>query len=322
MATGPVVSSGVGSARRVILPLTTKCNNSCLFCPVGSAGDDSRSLEESVVERARASASDPLSRGGICLVGGEPSLLPNLASVIEASGPDSHPVLLQTNGRRLAYPKYLRSLLKAGLSGLDVSLHGPTRQIHDYHTRAPGSFDQTVAALRAAAITDLHTGVTTVVTRSNYRHLSELLRLLACIGITSLQIRMARAAGRAAALLPSVLPRLPLLVPRVREARKLARRLGSFLHVGGLPTCAGGSLPLPNEPEGAFASECARCAARTFCAGLDPGYADRYGADEVSPLEKLPEHLLREREDPRRRRFVGLLSREYFEGNEYGIQTF
>jgi len=52
-------------------------------------------------------------------------------------------IVLQTNGRRLAYRAYARELAAASRKlVLDVSLQARSEAMHEYHTQAPGSFKQ------------------------------------------------------------------------------------------------------------------------------------------------------------------------------------
>ena len=51
-------------------------------------------------------------------------------------------VSITTNGRMFSYPKFADLMLKAGLTGVSVSLHGPTAEIHESLTMVPGSFEQ------------------------------------------------------------------------------------------------------------------------------------------------------------------------------------
>jgi MoaA/NifB/PqqE/SkfB family radical SAM enzyme len=57
-------------------------------------------------------------------------------------------VMLETNGRRVAYPPYAEALVASGPTMLCVTVHGPDAALHDRITRVPGSFEQTLAGAR------------------------------------------------------------------------------------------------------------------------------------------------------------------------------
>lgn len=195
------------------------CNNRCRFCAQGELRH--RPLA-AVVEADLAEIQPGIS---VAFLGGEPTVSAELPGWIHAAREKGASfVLLQTNGRRIADPSYLRTLLDAGVSALDVSLHGSTAAMHDFHTEIDGSFAQTCEGLAAAAAERLPTGVTTVVTRSNFRHLVEIVELCRELGVRAVHFTLARAVGRAenSALIP-----IPELVrPHLHEAVAKARSLG------------------------------------------------------------------------------------------------
>jgi MoaA/NifB/PqqE/SkfB family radical SAM enzyme len=142
-------------------------------------------------------------------------------------------VLLQTNGRRLAYPSYVASLVAAapGLA-LDVSLLGSTAAMHDYHTRTPGSFAQTAKGIRNASSQKLRVGVTVVVTRSNYRHLVDIVRLARALGADAIHVARLEPAGEVLAHPHRLTPNALLTAPHVDAALAEAGRLGMTAIVG------------------------------------------------------------------------------------------
>ena len=126
----------------------------------------------------------------VAFVGGEPTLAAELPHLLRrATARPGVRTLLQTNGRRLAYPAYAIALAEAAKSlALDVSLQGSSAAMHDYHTATPGSFAQTARGIQNARARGLSVGVTVVVTRSNYRHLAEIVRLVRALGADALHL--------------------------------------------------------------------------------------------------------------------------------------
>lgn len=206
--------------QRVLVALG--CNNACVFCAQGAMREtegERGDLEGQVVLASR-------SGGPLAFVGGEPTLLPDLPELIQlALHHGAQRVTLQTNARRLAYPAYTAALRRAGLSGVDVSLHGSTAAMHEFHTGVAGSFAQTCTGIAVARAAGLDVGVSSVVTRSNFRHLVELVRLAHARGVRRLFLSCASPVGRAA-IAPSVVPAPEMVAPHAAEAARAAGRLG------------------------------------------------------------------------------------------------
>jgi MoaA/NifB/PqqE/SkfB family radical SAM enzyme len=208
------------------------CNNACVFCALGDG--DARGPAE--IDPAGAIASVAPGEA-VAFQGGEPTLLAGLCGWIQAAdGRGAARIVLQTNGRRLAYRAYARALREASAKlVLDVSLHGATAPMHEYHTGVPGSFAQTVQGLRNARAEGIPAGVTTVVTRSSFRHLAEIVRVAHAAGAQAVHFAPAEPAGRAAANKPKVMPSSEMVLPHLQRAVAEAQRLGLGVQVGDRP---------------------------------------------------------------------------------------
>lgn len=207
-----------------VVELGFGCNNACVFCAQGSLALRAPRVAASDVraELAAVAAGDT-----VAFVGGEPTLAPELeAWVAEARARGAVRVLLQTNGRLLSIPGRAAALAAAGLSAVDLSLHGDGAALHDYNTGVPGSFDEACAGARSARAAALGLGITVVVTKSNLRHLTGVVRLAHRLGATAVRLAPAQAHGRAFAAAPRVLPAPSLARPHVAAALRLAAELG------------------------------------------------------------------------------------------------
>lgn len=255
--------------------VTLACNNRCVFC----------------AQRGLSSASGSSPADGdaqVVFAGGEPTVLDDLPERIAAAregGADR--VLLQTNGRRLAYAAYLAELVDAGLTHLDVSLHGPRAEIHDYHTQTEGSFKQTARGLLLAGRTSLELVVTTVVTRSNFRHLGATARVLRKLGVTSWLISAARTLGAAGDEVGSVPPRLGMLPDHLAAA--LRESSGIEVTFAGIPPCVVPSGRVARYLSGdgrglSRTATCVDCALAMDCPGPAAGYDPIAAATDLSPF--------------------------------------
>ncbi|MBM4352512.1 MAG: radical SAM protein [Deltaproteobacteria bacterium] len=203
-------------AAKVIVNVTYRCNNHCVFCAVGN-----RSQQDLPADEIRRILERHWDQGirQLDLDGGEPTLHPDLFEIIRFSVDKGFaPINVTTNGRRMAYPEFARALLTSGITGLLISLHGASAQVHDGITGSPGSFAETVQGLRNAvrlAPKSVDFGVNTTLSTRNFERLDALVELLAGLSVPRLNIQFLTPFGRAAAE----------LVPDPDEAAAVVRRV-------------------------------------------------------------------------------------------------
>jgi len=201
-----------------------RCNNRCVFCAQGELSSESPEVDARLGERLAAVG--PGAR--VAFLGGEPTLHAELpAWISEAKQRGAREITVQTNGRRLSEAGYARILVASGTSRFEVALQGSTAAMHDFHTRQAGSFAETGSGIRRARGEGAAVFVTTVVTRSNYRHVSEIVDLVRSLGAERSAFRLAVAQGRAArGGDPPVVPPLTLVKPYLSRALARARQSG------------------------------------------------------------------------------------------------
>ena len=262
---------------RVDLKLGFACNNRCRFCVQGDKRSRYRNLTTAEamerLERARSQADE------VVLTGGEVTIRRDLVQLVaRAKDLGFQTINIQTNGG-----------------------------MHDYLTRAVGSFDQTVAGIRNLVPLGVPVITNTVITRSNFRHLPEIADLLISLGVTQYQFAFVHALGTAARYFSSIVPRMALVGPFVRRGLQLGRQAGILAQTEAIPPCI---LPgheehmaewiLPDATifdaemvldsyrdyrlaEGkAKGPDCSRCAWNPWCEGVWREYVDRYGWAEFA----------------------------------------
>ncbi len=283
-ATAPLPGGSPPSITRATVQIGLACDNECVFCAQSTIERERapRALEDVTTElRLARGRSDE-----VTLVGGEPTLHPQLPELIAAARSlGFRRVGVQTNGRRLA--RVVDVLKSAGLTDVHLSIHGATAAAHDYHTGVPGSLAAVVAALSASRAASLPVVVTTVLTRSNARGLGDVARLVAARGASAWCITVPRARGAAAATFDRVIPRLGIAMPFALHAAQLATSLRLPVFVRGAPLCLLGPFAarsMPTAPR-AYADACAQCPARPACPGVEPEYLARFAGDELSPRD-------------------------------------
>jgi len=224
-----------GRQAKLILNLSYRCNNSCLFCAVGDRG-----AAGGTFEAHKAVLLEHLRRGVrlLDLDGGEPTLVPHLLPLIRyARRMGYERVCVTTNGRRLAYEAFASALLGSGITDLLISLHGHSADIHERLTRSPSSYEQTLAGLRnAVRLAPQHNvtvGVNTTLTTMNYRHLLEFVELLRSFSVHRLNIQFVTPFGRAR---PEIVPDPAEVAPFVAH---VIEKYGAHMHIQviNLPFC-------------------------------------------------------------------------------------
>ncbi|MBI5881797.1 MAG: radical SAM protein [Elusimicrobia bacterium] len=175
--------ASAAAEKRHWVRLTRACNQRCLFCHDRGA-QNGKSL-------AFASVKGDLARGRrqglrrVVLSGGEPTLHPRFLDIVALSRKLGYEhIQVVSNGRRFCYPGFLKEAVEAGLDELTLSLHGHTRDLHDRLTRVPGSFVQSLAALKSAlAVSGLIVSVDVVINALNLPVLAELLGFYIGLGV-------------------------------------------------------------------------------------------------------------------------------------------
>ena len=163
------------------IALTYRCQNRCTFCYADAPKRGSDALEMTtdqvkiIIDRIYDEAHCPT----LSFTGGEPTLRRDLSELVAYAKAKGMRVNLITNGVICGDVAYVRGLAEAGLDSAQVSIEGPTADIHDAITQHPGSWAkavQGVGNLRAAGV---HTHTNTTVCGGNRAHLVALVDFIA-----------------------------------------------------------------------------------------------------------------------------------------------
>ncbi|MGH7297197.1 MAG: radical SAM protein, partial [Polyangiaceae bacterium] len=223
---------------RSAVSLGLSCDGACVFCaqkgldPAAARARAPRADVERRLEEARVHGDS------VTFVGGEPALHPDLDDLVRrARALGFSRVGIQTNGWELAKPGRLAALAAAGLTDVHLSIHGAEARVHDWHAARPGAFDAALAAMTAARAAGLDVVVATVLTRSSFRVLTAIPRLLVGRGASAWCIEVPRWRGLAATHADRIVPRLSLALPFALHALDAAQAVGLPAFVRGAPTC-------------------------------------------------------------------------------------
>jgi len=175
--------------------LTLKCDQPCQHC--GSRAGAERPKELSTQEAFRVVDSlARLSCGEVVVIGGEAYLRDDLHEIVAYIVEKGIRVTMQTGGRAFTAER-AKSLRKAGLDGLGVSIDGPA-SCHDRLRGNLGSHAAAMKALQNARAAGLVLSANTQINRLNWDKLVPFSRELRAAGIETWQVQLTGAMGRAA----------------------------------------------------------------------------------------------------------------------------
>lgn len=171
--------------------------------------------------------------------GGEPTIMPALPALIQYARKTCgyRSVIIQTNGRRLAYKAYLEELIQAGASHFSISVHGHIPPLHDYLTRVEGSFLETLAGIRNALNHNVVLATNTVITKSNSINLADIAKLLGAMGVRQMQFAYPHLEGKALVNIENIAPPISLAAFHVKRALEAAGQSGALALTEGFPFC-------------------------------------------------------------------------------------
>jgi cyclic pyranopterin phosphate synthase len=294
-------------SRRADLKTGYDCNSNCVFCVIGDKLFTGNRPFAACVDELRASRA---TCDDVVFTGAEVTIRPDFFALIAAAKKLGYRnIQIQTNGRMFAYPEFCKKAVAAGANEFSPSIHGDSARLHDGLTRAAGSFDQIVAAIRNLRALGQRVITNTVATKQNMRRLPALARLLIELGVDQFQIAFPHPTGHAHTYFNGVVPRMSALAPFVVEALELGRAAGVACMAEAIPFClmpgyerhvAELHIP-PTEivydgfvvPDYArdrvergktrFAA-CASCRFEPICEGPWREYPEQLGSDEFRPV--------------------------------------
>ncbi len=262
----------------------------------------------------------------VCFTSGEPTLVEQLPRYLGWAKALGYPrVSVTTNGRRLAYEPYCAELVRAGMNLAYVSIHGHDARLHDALVRTPGAFDQAHAGLIHAVRQrdrglEVHTS--TVVTKQNLPHLTEIYRGVRGSGADQVVFNALQANGRAHTHFERVFPRYREIVAAFVQLLADQSEPAPPVFLVDVPLCVTEGVPAPHRgwveayvhhevgdvaadastPPGTAPrlversraefddarrskrAECGQCRYDGACHGVWANYVARYGWDEFIPV--------------------------------------
>ncbi len=175
----PVFGPALGT-----LLVTYRCDLRCRVCdlPARAAARRRAGDTELDTEAMRAVLRDMKAIGtaGVGFTGGEPMLREDILELLAYANRLGLHAHLNTDGFRVA--EQAEALLATGVRSINISLDGPTPEIHDTARRRQGSFETVLGAFRAlrdarGKRAEPHLTAVTVLTASNVHRAGEVVRV-------------------------------------------------------------------------------------------------------------------------------------------------
>ncbi len=187
------------------------CNNNCLFCVQAS----NKLKGNRTTEEIKADLKESKKRcDNIVFTGGEVTIRKDLFEIVAYASQLGYNIIqIQSNCRMLSNIKFLKKLIEAGANEFSPALHGHTAELHDNLTRAPGSFEQTIQAIKNLRSLNQKILTNTVVVKQNYKYLEEIAKLLVSLKVNQFQLAFVHPIGNAKKYYKDI-------VPKISEASK------------------------------------------------------------------------------------------------------
>lgn len=222
-------------AKRLDLKTGFICNNNCRFCVQAHKKELGNREKEDLLRELKEAKEGCDS---VVFTGGEVTLRDDLFELISYAKKLGYKTIqLQSNMRMLSYMSFCRKLVRAGVNEFSPALHGHTAEVHDYLTRAKGSFNQTTQAIKNLKTLDQYIITNSVVVRLNYKHLPDLARLLISLGVHQYQLAFIHAVGNGWKNIDEMMPRVSEAAPYIREALQLGIDSGVMCMAEAMPFC-------------------------------------------------------------------------------------
>jgi MoaA/NifB/PqqE/SkfB family radical SAM enzyme len=293
------------------------CNNRCKHCVIyesretlirnGKPADLTSGECFSLIEKAV--------NGGvkyITLTGGEITLRSDFADIIAKCAENNLDMTIQTNGRRLSADNVFEVIKNTEAIKLVVALHGSKPEIHDSITQVDGSFEQTLAGIKAVSSLNKPIILKVVISQKNEYDLPRIIDLAEHIKVKYVCLAFPHAQGMAQEYFDEVVPRYETLIPILAETADRACKHNIKIEFETIPFCVVPQhIKLVGELKYLYlkssftmvqadtldwdeirceikkkGTRCSQCVLDETCEGVWQEYIDTFGDAELIPIKQ------------------------------------
>ncbi|MCI5196923.1 MAG: radical SAM protein [Candidatus Electrothrix sp. AW5] len=181
--------------RNVFLHLLTACNLSCQHCYINPPQHGTETLPLATVLQWLELFARPEQQGNLILLGGEPTLHPDVGQIIRTAKSMGYSVTVDSNG--YLFHDFLERVSPAELDYLSFSLDGPDATVND-PLRGEGVFAVCTENLRQAVQLGFRTSLIYTVSARNIDQLHRMPALLNDLGVQRFFIQVIGLRGKSA----------------------------------------------------------------------------------------------------------------------------
>jgi MoaA/NifB/PqqE/SkfB family radical SAM enzyme len=300
---------------RIDFFIVKKCLNHCVFC----SEKPKLTGSELPLSKIKKVLSEERKKGAqlVHLVGGEPTLHSQFPRVLKLTKSLGYNIFIITNVIMFSSAKFCEETLPY-LDEIMVSIHGPNAKIHNANTQNPRAFKKVMAGLKnLKKYFKKRLEATSAITKINFRHLTEIAKLIDRFGIKEYQCMSVVPQGSGRTNFLTITPTLTELKPEINKVIDFCENKNIKIRFSGLPMCLLGKkyiyshdlwegfkitdtlsgqdkIKLWKEP-GAntdFAidigriktAKCRKCLKSGICGGVYRIYYQKYGDKELNPF--------------------------------------
>ena len=181
--------------RNVFFHILTGCNLSCKHCYINPSQHGTETLPKATILEWLRLFARPKKETNLILLGGEPTMHPNLAEIIHAAKTMRYTITVDSNG--FLFHELLDRVTPTELDYLSFSLDGPDPAIND-PIRGKKVFSTCTSNIRRAVEKGFNTSVIYTVSSLNIDHLHRMPHLLAELGVKRFFIQVIGLRGKPA----------------------------------------------------------------------------------------------------------------------------
>jgi len=296
------------------LRLGYACNNSCVMCyfydKLGIAIDLSTEEVKKYILLAKEEDVSVLT-----LTGGEPTMRKDFLYLISYANKIGIPfIAVQTNGRMFYYEEFVKKMSNIENLEFLIPVYGHNERIHDAITRSPGSFNQTIQGIKNLLKYDQRFIAKTVIMKSNYKYLPNIIRFLTDLDVKHMRITSACVPSNASKRIKRVVPRFREAMPYLYKALDTFDKKRLKISFVSIPLCLirgyenlvsekiGFKNLISKDPDKRLSEskvpknatrdfqnktklkKCRKCKLFSKCGGIWKEYVKMYGEDEFTPV--------------------------------------
>lgn len=224
----------------IAIETTAHCQQKCAYCYNAWREDNGASFDAGAQKTLLARVDKLLSAldvDHVTVTGGEPFARRDIFELFDLLRERGVGIQIISNGGLIDDAVATR-LAPYRVSYVQVTLDGPTAELHDAHVGGAGHYDKTIAGIRALGRAGVRTVGCMVVTRKNAAHVAETLATFRALGVRDIALSRFSPAGYAARHVAELLPSRDDLLVAFRQAIPFAKDGMRITCTMPVPPCA------------------------------------------------------------------------------------